>query len=140
MPTKKQRRRREKTFRHEYDYVLLDDDGNEIALDPDEIRKQREEREAAKPKKAVATSKAARPLREVAPPSWERALKRGGGMGLLMFLVIVFLFGRQSLALRIAEGAVYAILFVPLTYWIDRMAYRAYTRRVSRTATTTKKS
>jgi hypothetical protein len=136
MPTKKQRRRREKTFRHEYDYVLLDEEGNEVAVDPDERRKQREEREAGKPKKAPArTSRSSRPIREVAPPSWERALKRGGGMGLLMFVLIVFLFSRQSLGARIAEGAVYAVLFVPLTYWIDRMAYRAYERRLARTAT-----
>ncbi|HZT92593.1 MAG TPA: hypothetical protein VFA05_11190 [Gaiellaceae bacterium] len=138
MPTKKQRRRREKSFRHEYDYVLVDADGNEVAVDPDEARKQREAREqeraATRPKKAAATAKASRPLREVQPPSWRRALKRGGGMALLMFVLIVFVLKQQSLGARVAEGAVYAVLFVPLTYWIDRAAYRAYQRRLERAA------
>jgi len=33
MPSKKQRRRREKSRRHEYEYVLLDEEGNEIPLE-----------------------------------------------------------------------------------------------------------
>jgi hypothetical protein len=39
MPSRKQRRRREKTFRHEYETVLLDADGNEVPLDPEERRR-----------------------------------------------------------------------------------------------------
>ena len=62
MPSRKQRRRREKSFRHEYGFV------------------------------------------------------RG-----------------QSLAGRIAVGLLYAAAFVPLTYWIDRLAYRNYLRRSGKT-------
>ena len=31
--------------------------------------------------------------------------------------------------LRVAIGSLYAIAFVPLTYWIDRIAYRSYLKR-----------
>ena len=48
MPTRKQRRRREKTFRHEYETVLLDADGNERPLDEDELRSEREARAQSK--------------------------------------------------------------------------------------------
>ena len=46
-----------------------------------------------------------------------------------MFVVVVFFFKGQSLPGRIAVGVLYAAAFVPLTYWIDRLAYRNYLRR-----------
>ena len=42
MPSKKQRRRREKSLRHEYEYVLLDEEGNEVPVEPTELRKKEE--------------------------------------------------------------------------------------------------
>jgi hypothetical protein len=53
MPSRKQRRRREKSLRHEYDYVLLDHDGNEIELDPEARRAEREAKEKQRPHAAV---------------------------------------------------------------------------------------
>ena len=34
MPTRKQRRRQQKSRRHEYEYVYVDDEGNEVEVDP----------------------------------------------------------------------------------------------------------
>src|SRR5436305_10534912 len=97
MPSRKQRRRREKTFRHEYETVLLDGDGNEIPLDPDELRAERQakqqERAQTKPvatkgkKQPARGARSARPMREPPRPSWQRAIKRGGTMGGLMLVV-----------------------------------------------------
>ena len=142
MPSRKQRRRREKTFRHEYETVLLDADGNEVPLDPDELRAEREakekERAAAKPARGkqqpAPKGRAGRVLREPPAPSWHRALKRGGTMGGLMLLAFVFLFKDQPLGIRLAWGVFYAAAFVPLTYWIDRTAYRTYQRRLAKNA------
>ena len=51
MPTKKQRRRHQKARRHEYEYVYLDDEGNEVPVEPSELRAekngQRESRDRA---------------------------------------------------------------------------------------------
>ena len=139
MPTRKQRRRREKNFRHEYETVMLDSDGNEVAVDPDELRSEREAREQAKteakPKTAGGKSQAqqrGRTPRAAAPPSRERAFRRGGLMGGLMLIAFVFLFKSAPLGLRIAWGGFYALAFIPLTYWIDRTAYRAYQRRLTK--------
>lgn len=140
MPTRKQRRRREKNFRHEYETVVVDAEGNEVPVDPEELRSQREAREQAKveakPKPAAkggtSTKQRGRGQREVAPPSWERAFRRGGLMGGLMLVAFVFLFKSAPLGLRIAWGAFYALAFIPLTYWIDRTAYRSYQRRAAR--------
>ena len=135
MPTRKQRRRRDKTFRHEYETVLVDADGNETPLA--ELR-TRHEPKKDKDKARTSTGKngkgRSRPVREVPPPSWERAFKRGGTWGVVMLVVSVFfLFHNAPLALRLGWGIVYAIAFIPLTYFVDRTAYRAYVRRTGGT-------
>ncbi|HST16709.1 MAG TPA: hypothetical protein VLK36_03505 [Gaiellaceae bacterium] len=146
MPTRKQRRRREKNFRHEYETVLLDSDGTERPLDEDEVRAEREARAQAKaetkpaPRKAGAEQqRRGRGMREVAPPSWERALRRGGLMGGIMLIAFVFLFKNAPMGMRLAWGAFYAVAFIPLTYWVDRTAYRAYQRRLAKQAQPPKK-
>jgi accessory gene regulator protein AgrB len=73
-------------------------------------------------------------MREVPAPSWERALKRGGMMGGLMVVVFVFLLKNGPLVERIAIGVFYALAFVPLTYWVDRTAYRSYQKRLARSS------
>jgi hypothetical protein len=134
MPSRKQRRRREKNFRHEYETVLLDDEGNEVPLDPEKLRAERESRERSKPARAASGQKqprgrAQRMQREVPPPSWNRAFRRGGMMGSVMLVAFVFLFKSAPIAVRLAWGIFYAVAFVPLTYWIDRFAYRSYVKR-----------
>src|SRR5947209_2741204 len=37
VPTRKQRRRQQKARRHEYEYVYVDDEGNEVEVDPAEL-------------------------------------------------------------------------------------------------------
>jgi hypothetical protein len=144
MPTRKQRRRREKSFRHEYETVLLEADGTTRPLDEDELANEREARAQSKsPAKASpargAKRGATRPIREVPPPSWHRAFRRGGLMGGLMLLAFVFLFKSSPLGVRLAWGALYAVAFVPLTYWVDRTTYRAYQRRVAKQTPSGKK-
>ena len=139
MPSKKQRRRREKNFRHDYEVVLLDGDGNEVELDPEERRARQEAKErsraAAKPAgKQKAASRSTRATREPPPPSWRRALRRGGLMGGAMLLAFIFLFKNAPIGLRLAWGIFYALAFVPLTYFIDRTAYRAFQKRAARAA------
>lgn len=137
MPSRKQRRRRRKTLRHEYETVLVDASGAEVPVDPAELRAEREAREqqraAAKPAQGKqAKGRGARPLREPPAPSWRRALRRGGTMGALMLFAFLFLFKNAPIGIRLAWGLFYAGAFVPLTYWIDRTAYRTYQRRLAK--------
>lgn len=144
MPSRKQRRRREKTFRHEYETVLLDGEGNEIPLDPEELRAEREakQRERAQAstgrgkqnQKQPARGARARPLREPPLPSWRRAVRRGGTMGALMLIAFLFVLKSGPLPQRIGIGVFYGLAFIPLTYWIDRTAYRTYQRRLAKAA------
>jgi hypothetical protein len=142
MPTRKQRRRREKTLRHEYETVLLDGEGNEVPLDPEELRAEREakqrERDRAKPtrgtQKQPARGRRARPMREPPLPSWRRAVRRGGTMGGLMLLAFLFVLKNGPLPQRVGIGLVYGLAFIPLTFWIDRTAYRTYQRRLAKSS------
>jgi hypothetical protein len=149
MPSRKQRRRREKSFRHEYETVLLDAEGNEILLDPEELRAERQAKEQAKAKPAAGkasagkaaarkgknqSGRATRPLREPPLPSWRRAIKRGGTMGALMLVAFIFIFKSGPLVQRIGIGLFYGLAFIPLTFWIDRTAYRTYERRLAKAA------
>jgi hypothetical protein len=144
MPSRKQRRRREKTMRHEYETILLDEEGNEVPLDPEEVRAEREakQRERAQantgrgkqPQKQPARSARTRAMREPPLPSWRRAMRRGGTMGALMLLAFLFVLKSGPLPQRIAIGVFYGLAFIPLTYWIDRTAYRTYQRRLAKAA------
>jgi predicted lipid-binding transport protein (Tim44 family) len=131
VPTRKQRRRRDKDFRHDVRVFEVDEEGNEVPIA--ELR-QREEQEKPKPAKQQPKTRGGRQLKEVQPPSWERAFRRGGLMGGAMLLVFLFLLKSGPVAQRVAIGVFYAVAFIPLTYWIDRTAYRSYQKRMNRAA------
>jgi hypothetical protein len=123
MPSRKQRRRREKLKRHEWEYVQLDEEGNEVPLTPAELKK------AERNGKPTAT-RTRRPLREVKPPSWQRSIKRA-----LIFVPFLFIFlslGKDAPALptRLGISILYAAVFIPMFFFVDRLAYRAYRRRL----------
>ncbi|HEX6762735.1 MAG TPA: hypothetical protein VF094_08045 [Gaiellaceae bacterium] len=145
MPSRKQRRRREKNFRHEYETVLLDADGTEHAIDEDELRSEREERAKAKQSAKTqpaknAGSRGGRSIREVPPPSWRRAVRRGALMGGIILVFVVFVLAKKSpIGVRLAIGLAYAVVFIPLTYWVDRVSYRSYQRRLARQQASAKK-
>jgi hypothetical protein len=130
MPTRKQRRRREKDFRHDVRVFEVDEEGNEVALA--ELRSSEDRAPAKKQSPKQPTNAKGRPVRVPPEPSWQRAMKRGGLMGGAMLFAFIFLFKSAPLPLRLAWGVFYAAAFIPLTYWIDRTAYRTYQRRINR--------
>jgi hypothetical protein len=135
MPTRKQRRRQQKSRRHEWEYVYVDDEGREVEVDPAELDRPQDERPKAKQQ---ATRRNGRPAqgkqrsrRVPQPPSWRRAAKRAALLGALF--VVVFAFGlggknRNPLG-AVLIGVIYAVAFVPLQYFIDKITYRAYLKR-----------
>ncbi|HEX7626040.1 MAG TPA: hypothetical protein VF379_03215 [Gaiellaceae bacterium] len=136
MATRKQRRRRDKDFRHDVRVFEIDAEGNEVPIA--ELRTHEEKQKPAPAKKGKQRQQArgarARTVRDVPPPSWDRAFKRGGLMGLLMLVAFLFLFKNAPIGLRLAWGLFYALAFIPLTYWIDRTAHRSFLKRVAKAA------
>src|SRR3954452_10870355 len=86
MPTRKQRRRRAKDFRHDMRVFEVDAEGNEVPLA--ELRTPEERK--PKVKQQQAKSKSGRPIKEPPLPSWRRAVRRGGTMGGLMLVAFLF--------------------------------------------------
>jgi hypothetical protein len=129
MPSRKQRRRREKLKRHDWEYVQLDEEGNEIPVEPADLKKEQAVTGSnGKPR----ASRAGRAPREVKPPSWKRSTKRA--VIFVPFLYIFLSLGKNAPALptRLGISVLYAAVFIPMFFFVDRIAYRAYQRRVGR--------
>ena len=117
MATKKQRRRRAKEQRH--DYVWIDGEGNEVAEDavPDDKRTQ---------------VRSARGKREPLAPSWSRTLKRALIFAPIMFGTVLLLSPKLSLQTKVSQTLLIVAVFVPFSYFVDRLMYRSYLRRQAR--------
>jgi hypothetical protein len=132
VPTRKQKRRDLKSKRHEYEFVYVDEEGNELEELPEGFVEQpparAERRNGAKPaaKKSPTPQRGAR--RAPPPPSWNRAVKRGGLLGMVVF-VLFSLTAKGHWASVLPLAVLYTVLFVPFTYVIDRFAYNRWQAR-----------
>ena len=132
MPSRKQRRRRAKERRHEYEYVYVDAEGQELDEQPEEPKPARRNGKAKDAKKGGSRSK--RPLREQNPPSWTKSTRRALLFFPLFFIVFSLVNSHSALLPRVFASFAYSLLFIPLTYLMDRTAYRSFLRRSGRDA------
>ncbi len=125
MPSRKHRRRREKLQRHEYEYVVETDEGEEIVERPAEREKRNGDKRGDKRDKPARRGR----TREVPKPSMQRVLKRTA-IFLPLALVMVFLLGKSlSTQQKISQAALLLAFFIPFSYVVDVFMYRAYQRR-----------
>jgi len=136
MPTRKQRRRRQKLQRHEYEEVYIDPTtGEEVEVDPEELAELRPKKE---PKAARSAKQApagrTRTGRVVQPPSWERVARRGAIFAPFMFLTVYLLAPKDHRAVAglLLQTFVLLAFFVPFSYFMDRFTYRTYLRRAGK--------
>jgi hypothetical protein len=128
VPTRKQRRRRAKERRHEWEEVYLDEEGREIAPDEvGELEKPAERRDGRRESRGPA-----RRGRTMEPPSWRRVGKRALIFAPLMFVVITIFDPQTSVAARVLYTLQLMVLFVPFSYLVDTIGYRMYRKRVER--------
>jgi hypothetical protein len=138
MPTRTQRRRREKSVRHEWEYVEIDPEtGEERTVDPTELKAEKPERKEPKP--AAARGKqppARRARREPPPPSWQRVWKRTA-MFAPVFALFIYWTGHNSKngvsGLSIAVSTLVLVaFFAPFSYLVDTMTYRMWAKRAGK--------
>jgi hypothetical protein len=141
MPTRKQRRRALKERRHDYEYetVWIDPVTGEEVEPPDDLPATPEKRNGAesdsakpKPKAKTVQQRGNRPVRVPPPPSWQRATKRALIFGVVIFAVFAILGsknGHHNYGAALVFGAVYTLIFIPFTFYIDRFSYNRYQRR-----------
>ena len=131
MPTRKQRRRHEKARRHEYEYVYVDDEGNEVEVDPAELRATKDGRRDGKPQRAGSGGSARTATRKgVEPPSWRRATRRAAIFGPLLVVAMMLFNHNQPLLQQVAPAIFLLAFFIPFSYFTDSLAYRMYRKRV----------
>jgi hypothetical protein len=137
MATQKQRRRRAKEKRHDYDLVYVDEDGVEQPVERDDAPRKPPSRLArgtavTKTQKTSSGDKGRRRGRVVQPPSWRKVLKRGAIFAPIFFATVMLLGGGKiSIASAIVQSALLIGVFVPFSYFMDRVVWRQQQKRLN---------
>jgi len=137
--TRKQRRRREKEKRHDYEFVYVDSEGNEVEPDEQDVARPPKRAGSSNGKTSGKGQRTATRRREPQPPSWRRVLKRGA-IFLPIFIVTVILIGGKHIhtSAAIFQAAILMIFFVPFSYFLDSMVWRSYQKKLGRSPTAKK--
>ena len=125
MARRKQRRRREKLQRHEWEYVLETEEGEEIPLKSPRPRRKDEE-ESGGGRERGAVDRRGRPVQK---PSLQRVLKRTAIFAPLLFLVIWITSPHLTTFEKLTQTAFLLSVFIPFSYLLDLLLYRALMRR-----------
>ena len=125
MPSKKVRRRRAKLQRHEYEYVVETDDGEEVVVGRPAPDPKRDATKTATPRD--------RRGREIPKPTLARVLKRSAIFAPLILVVVFLTSGEGSTtAAKIYTAVMLLAFFIPFSYLVDVVVYRTLTRRQQR--------
>ena len=140
MATQKQRRRRAKEKRHDYDLVYIDEDGVEQPVQREDDPRKPPSRvgkgsTATKSQKTQTTAKGSRRGREAQPPSWNKVLKRGAIFAPIFFATVMLLGGnKMTIQGAILQTVLLISVFIPFSYFMDRVVWRQQQKRLSRSA------
>ena len=139
MATQKQRRKRAKEKRHEYDLVEIDSEGHETVLRASELkeasgaRAPAPKRGAAKSRPASRTSKTRASRGTPQPPSWRRVAKRSALFAPIFLATVLLVSGnRLSFAGAVVNTIFLLAFFMPVSYFMDRLVWRSYEKRQQR--------
>jgi hypothetical protein len=110
MPSRKQRRRREKLQRHEYEYVIETDEGEEEILET--------------PRALERTPGQKRERQSRAPSD-----RRGAIFGPLLIVVTYITAPSLTTAQKIFNAVLLIMIFLPFSYLVDLVVYRTLMRR-----------
>ena len=123
----------QKARRHEYEYVYVDEEGNEVPVDPAELHpekdgKKSETRARRNGNRGPEARKGSR--RTIEPPSWRRAARRGLIFAPVLVVGMALLNQNASILQQIPSAIVLIAFFIPFSYFTDSLAYRMYRKRV----------
>jgi hypothetical protein len=130
VPSRKQRRKREKLQRHEYEYVIETEEGEEIAVDSPRAVESARNGQAAKAKEPAGPLD--RKGKPVAKPSLRRVLRRTAIFAPLIAIFVYWTSPDASVAAIIFNVALLLAFFMPFSYVVDAFVYRMLLRRQER--------
>ena len=133
MANQKQRRKRAKEKRHAYDLVEIDSEGNETVLTPSAAKSEPSTRDAKRDRsRQGAPTKGGRGQQ---PPTWPRVLKRGAIFAPIFLATVMLLGGgKLTLAGAIVQTLFLLAVFIPFSYFMDRMVWRSHQKRLAKNA------
>jgi hypothetical protein len=135
MASQKQRRRRAKEKRHDYDLVEIDAEGNETVLTASELRADDPSRPAPKKSQAKGQKQSSGGRGAPQPPSWTRVLKRSAIFAPIFFATVWLLAGSRLTPVgAVIQTAFLLAIFVPFSYFMDRLVWRSHEKRQARNA------
>jgi hypothetical protein len=128
MPSRKVRRRRAKLQRHEYEYVLENDEGEEIVVESPRLDAQSDGKS-----KRAAEAPRDKAGREVPKPSMGRVMKRTAIFAPLILIVVFLTSGENATTTaKIYTTVMLLLFFIPFSYLVDVFMYRMLSRRQQR--------
>ena len=133
MATRKQRRRREKDKRHDYEIVYIDSEGNEVEPDEADVSAPAKRSASANGKTSKGSKSSGRRTRAPHPPSWKRVAKRGAIFAPLFVATVLLLGGKKmTLSAALVQTLILLVFFVPFSYFLDSMMWRSYEKKQGR--------
>ena len=131
MPSRKVRRRRAKLQRHEYEYVMETEEGEEIVVETPRVEAAGDGKSAKDAKTAVRDRRG----REVPKPSMSRVLKRTAIFAPLILVVVFLTSGEDATtAAKVYTTVMLLLFFIPFSYVVDVLMYRMLSRRQARSS------
>jgi hypothetical protein len=127
--TKKQRKRRSKLKRHEYEYVIETEDGEEVPLET--LRDEgKDDRASGAKREPALVDRRGRPVQK---PTFERVIRRAAIFAPILFLFVWFTSRDRLSVVGVALNTLILVaFFIPFSYLVDRMVYRMVLRRNER--------
>ena len=136
MATQKQRKRRAKEKRHDYDLVYIDEEGVEQPVEREEPRKPTGRGTKATLSKTSASKQPSRSRRAAKgpqPPSWNKVLKRGAIFAPIFLATVILLGGnKMSFKAAVVQTILLIGVFIPFSYFMDRVVWRQQQKRLAR--------
>jgi hypothetical protein len=133
MATQKQRRKRAKEKRHAYDLVEIDAEGNETVLSANEVKVDASPRTQPKKGDTHSARKSKLGRGSPQPPTWGRVLKRGAIFAPIFLATVLLLAGnRLTFAGAVVQTAFLLAIFIPFSYFMDRLVWRSHEKRLAR--------
>jgi hypothetical protein len=138
MATQKQRRKRAKEKRHEYELVYIDEEGVERPIERDEDTRQPPARSGGGASKSGGGKRSGPGSargggRQVQPPSWRKVIKRGGIFAPIFFATVLLLGGGKiSYVGAVLQALLLLAVFVPFSYYMDRFMWVRQQKRLGR--------
>lgn len=133
MASRKQRRRREKEKRHDYEIVEIDSEGNETVIDSSVLKPESSRNGKASQSRKARGGQPDRGRRIAQEPSWGRVMKRGLMFAPIFFVVVYLLAGDgMTVVGLIVQTLLLLVVFVPFSYFMDRLVWRSQQRRMAK--------